>query len=62
MSVCTYSASYNSSKKGLVNNYSGLIFPVFKSLSMYAPKSKIGAVDTVKRLSSASMMCSEFLD
>ena len=51
--------SYNSLKEAPVNNYSGLIFPVFKSLNMYVPKSTIGAIDHIKEPSSALITLSE---
>ena len=45
--------------KALVKDYPGVIYPVFKSLNIYLPKSTTGVVDPLKGPSSASMTCSE---
>ena len=37
--------------------FSGVIFPVFKTLNIHVPKSTMGVVDPLKGPSSASMTC-----
>ena len=43
----------------MVNDSSGVILPIFKSLNIYVPKSTMGVVDLLKGPSSASMKWSD---
>ena len=45
-----------------MNNYSGVIYPVFKSLNSYVPRSTMSAVDPLKVPSSVLITCSDHFE
>ena len=59
VTVRTCSDLYTSLTQTLVNDYAGVIFPVFKYLNVYVTKSTVGVIDLLKGPSSTLMTCSE---
>ena len=58
--VQTCSDSYISSTCAFINNYLGVIIPVFTYMNSYVPESTMGADEIFNGTSSTLLTCSEF--